>query len=226
MEGDGVTVVFYCPNSTEVICTEPDANPVYCTFVEKHLTLDPSEVKDLGFLHSAELLKDPVYQVGDINSNEKGSGARFNAGKPDFSLIPLNYLVQTFKGTDSDSPSPILTPLDLAVKCVGEFQMGGNAEDLNEAMQYLSQYLEECAHVFEYGKKKYAAWNWAKGMAWSIPIACICRHYMKIIDGETVDAESGQPHEGHILCNIVMLKWYIDHYQEGDDRYKGVINAK
>lgn len=28
-------------------------------------------------------------QVGDINSSEKGSGARYNAGKPDLSLIPL-----------------------------------------------------------------------------------------------------------------------------------------
>lgn len=27
--------------------------------------------------------------VGDVNSKDKGSGARFNAGKPDLSLIPL-----------------------------------------------------------------------------------------------------------------------------------------
>lgn len=27
--------------------------------------------------------------VGDINSNEKGTGARYNEEKPDFSLIPL-----------------------------------------------------------------------------------------------------------------------------------------
>lgn len=27
--------------------------------------------------------------VGDVNSTEKGSGARYNAGKPDLSLIPL-----------------------------------------------------------------------------------------------------------------------------------------
>lgn len=27
--------------------------------------------------------------VGDVNSNAKGSGARFNEGKPDFSMIPL-----------------------------------------------------------------------------------------------------------------------------------------
>jgi hypothetical protein len=30
--------------------------------------------------------------VGDVNSKEKGSAARFNVGKPDFSLIPLCVL--------------------------------------------------------------------------------------------------------------------------------------
>ena len=30
--------------------------------------------------------------VGDVNSSARGSGARFNDGKPDFSLIPLRLL--------------------------------------------------------------------------------------------------------------------------------------
>lgn len=30
--------------------------------------------------------------VGDVNSNEKGSGARYNTGKPDLSLIPIATL--------------------------------------------------------------------------------------------------------------------------------------
>lgn len=30
--------------------------------------------------------------VGDVNSTEKGSAARFNAGKPDYSLIPISTL--------------------------------------------------------------------------------------------------------------------------------------
>jgi len=31
--------------------------------------------------------------------------------------------------------------------------------------------LEDEARVWMYGKQKYAAWNWAKGMEWSIPLA-------------------------------------------------------
>lgn len=155
--------------------------------------------------------------VGDIHSSEKGSGARYNAGKPDMSLIPLNYLVDIFKPTIENRNN-----LDWAVLAAGKFQMGGTKEDLLEAMQCLSSYVEECARVFEYGKKKYAAWNWAKGMAWSIPIACIGRHYLKVIGGEAADAESGLMHEAHIMCNVVMLLWYIENYPEGDDRFKGV----
>lgn len=34
----------------------------------------------------------PAPGVGDVNSSEKGSGARYNNGKVDFSLIPLSTL--------------------------------------------------------------------------------------------------------------------------------------
>ncbi len=77
---------------------------------------------------------------------------------------------------------------------------------------------KDCADVFDYGRKKYAAWNWTKGMAWSIPTACIIRHCLAILDGETVDPESGLPHRGHIACNVVMLIQYEQTFKEGDDR--------
>lgn len=107
--------------------------------------------------------------IGDVNSNEKGSGARFNGGKPDFSLIPLVT-------------------------------------------------LEDEAKVWMYGKQKYAAWNWAKGMPWSVPLACALRHLSAWQRGEDVDAESGLPHLAHVMCNIRMLTLYTKTYPEGDDR--------
>lgn len=78
--------------------------------------------------------------------------------------------------------------------------------------------FKSAARVFSYGEKKYAKYNWMKGMAWSIPIACIGRHALAIIEGEELDAESGEPHAGHIACNIIMLLHFIDYYEEGDDR--------
>jgi len=155
--------------------------------------------------------------VGDINSTEKGSGARFNTGKPDMSLIPLEILAGSYVYSWENS-----SDLDKAVGLVGVFQMGGESLYLYEALDHLKDHFPDCAKVFEYGKKKYAAWNWAKGMAWSIPIACIGRHYLAIKNGQEIDEESGHSHIGHILCNIVMLCWYFEHYEEGDDRFKGV----
>jgi len=111
----------------------------------------------------------PLQGIGDVNSDAKGSGARYNTGKADLSLIPL---------------------------CT----------------------LEEEAHVWAYGKKKYAAWNWAKGMDWSVPLGCALRHLSSWQRGEDIDPESGQPHLAHVMCNIRMLMLYAKTYPEGDDR--------
>ena len=107
--------------------------------------------------------------IGDVNSDAKGSGARYNDDKPDYSLIPL---------------------------CT----------------------LEEEARVWMHGKKKYAAWNWVKGMPWSVPLGCALRHLAAWQKGEDIDPESGQPHLAHVMCNIRMLMLYSKTYKEGDDR--------
>lgn len=109
--------------------------------------------------------------IGDVQSTEKGSGARFNGGKPDYALIPLST-------------------------------------------------LEDEAKVWAYGKQKYAAWNWAKGMPWSVPLACLLRHMAAWQRGEEVDPESGLPHLAHAMCNLRMLTLYSKTYPEGDDRPK------
>lgn len=115
--------------------------------------------------------------VGDIKSTEKGSGARYNAGKPAMDLVPLVA-------------------------------------------------LEDCAAVFDYGRKKYAEWNWAKGMDWSVPYACALRHLSAWHRGEDLDPESGLPHLGHVMCNLVMLSTYAKTYPEGDNRPKEWFNIK
>ena len=107
--------------------------------------------------------------VGDVDSQARGSGARYNDGKPALSLVPLSS-------------------------------------------------LEDCARVFDYGRKKYAAWNWAKGMEWSIPYECLLRHMAAWFNGEDNDPESGLPHLGHAMCNLVMLSTFARTYREGDDR--------
>lgn len=112
--------------------------------------------------------------IGDVNSQEKGSGARFNSGKPDYSLIPMSTLA-------------------------------------DEAL------------VWGYGAKKYAAWNWTKGMAWSVPFACAMRHMAAWQRGEDLDPESGLPNLAHVACNIRMLTLYAVNFKEGDDRPTGIV---
>lgn len=113
--------------------------------------------------------------IGDINSDKRGSGARFNSGKPPMELVPLSA-------------------------------------------------LEDCARVFGYGREKYAAWNWAKGMDWSVAYGCLLRHLSAWFNGEDNDPESGLPHLGHAMCNLVMLSTFARTYPEGDDRPEQWLN--
>ena len=155
--------------------------------------------------------------VGDIHSTAKGSGARYNAGKPPFDLVPLQLMADyhaEVRGRESEAEyDPIL-----ALSLLGEFQSGGSSCDLLYLLVNLGDGWSECADVFGYGRKKYAAWNWSKGMAWSVPIACAARHLLAMIDGEELDDESGLPHRGHVFCNVAMLYTYFETFVEGDDR--------
>lgn len=156
--------------------------------------------------------------VGDIHSDARGSGARFNVGKPPFELVPLN-MVQEFymlRGQTTYSLDPLS-----ALGALGNFHR--RAIDRPNQLLGVLFWLgddgwAECAHVFDYGRKKYAAWNWAKGMAWSIPTACAVRHLLAMVRGEVNDPESGLPHRGHVFCNIVMLYTFCRTFEEGDDR--------
>ncbi|MDP2263270.1 MAG: DUF5664 domain-containing protein [Hydrogenophaga sp.] len=160
-----------------------------------------------------------VDSVGDIHSDAKGSGARYNGGKPAYDLIPASVVVPFWR--DAELTEDQRRALD-ALDALGMFQAReGSAHDVLRA---LGDHWDDCARVFEYGRRKYAAWNWAKGMAWSIPMACAARHLMAIIRGETHDAESGLPHAGHVFCNVVMLLTYQGTFPEGDDRAaKGLL---
>lgn len=148
--------------------------------------------------------------IGDVNSNEPGSAARYNAGKPAMELIPLILIGEHLKFQNH--------PLATAMICLGRFQVGGNAVDLHDAIAAVDAPWHECAQGLDYGRKKYATWNWSKGMPWSVPLACAARHLLKMIAGEADDQESGVSHRGLVTCNIIMLLTYLHNHPEGDDR--------
>lgn len=150
--------------------------------------------------------------IGDVTSDAKGSGARYNNGKPDLSLIPLTMVAGFFM--DEEKPSLATGALEQ----LGLFQATHDTKYLFRVLEILgADGWEECAHVFTYGKRKYAAWNWAKGMPWSVPVACAARHLLAMIACEHLDRESQLPHRGHVFCNVVMLLQYTKTFAEGND---------
>lgn len=146
--------------------------------------------------------------IGDINSNERGTGARFNDGKPPMELIPAHIFV-VWEKMHSDRRS--------WVEVLAEWQQ--RRTSAAEMLAFFNEHdMREAARVFGFGAQKYAAWNWTKGMPWSVPAGCALRHQLRIWEGETLDDESGLAHRGHLLCNIIMLVHYETYFREGDDR--------
>jgi hypothetical protein len=171
-----------------------------------------------GFKSASEVRAEGI---GDVHSTAKGSGARYNTGKPSYELIPLSLINVHFTKVDTDWTDAQRRAIN-ALDALGMFQAReGHLSDVTTA---LGDHWDDCARVFDYGRRKYAEWNWAKGMAWSVPIGCAARHLMAIIRGETTDPESGHSHVGHVFCNIVMLATYRGTFTEGDDRpAKGML---
>lgn len=154
--------------------------------------------------------------VGDVTSKEAGTGARYNDDKMPMHQIPVRYWAavweKQFFGRDDDELLHVVN----AATDLAAFQAGDNGA-LRDTLISPCR-LREAMAVFHYGQTKYALYNWAKGMAWSIPIGSALRHLQAIVDGEELDPESGLPHIGHVYCNLIMLDWFVDHYPEGDDR--------
>lgn len=166
----------------------------------------------------------PSGNVGDVNSTARGTGARFSAGKPKLEYIPMQVLLDV---------TPIGDPitradLERVGACVASFESQLDTTAVNRAFGHipdLYRIAETCA-VFDYGAKKYAAWNWAKGMPWSVVLACFKRHWLALARGEAKDPESGRSHWGHIGCNLVMLSHFVRYYPEGDDRPPAAMFGK
>lgn len=159
----------------------------------------------------------PARGIGDVTSDARGSGARYNAGKLPFDLIPLKVMAEEILRRRPDSIHA------KALFFLGLFQVEHDPNYLFMALDELgSEGWAECARVFQYGKKKYAAWNWAKGMSWAATLGCGARHLLQILGEagyapEENDAESQLPHRGHVFCNVVMLLTFVKHFPEGND---------
>lgn len=154
--------------------------------------------------------------VGDINSTEKGTGARYNDGKPPMDLIPVRYWQRLWQNQHNLADFPATDKIVMDLRRFQEGQNGALAQHLWEVDR---RELHGAANVFNYGLRKYKQWNWARGMPWSVVTGSCLRHLEKIIVFQEInDDESKLPHLDHVYCNLIMLDWYNLNYLEGDDR--------
>lgn len=143
------------------------------------------------------------YVVGDPNSEERGSGARANANKPQLDLIPLYQYSLAYGFVAEDYETDRMLKI---LHTLSKWQQGRiTLENALRENRIHAMDLSAAHGALEYGKGKYAAWNWAKGMAWSIPVGCMLRHLRSQLTGEPYDVESGQTHYSHFMANLVML---------------------
>ncbi len=158
--------------------------------------------------------------IGSLSSTAAGSAARFNAGKPKLGYIPPAF---TWAALTSAAKEPPVFSLTDAVGHMHHWYMnrGGLGPILN-AFHALGCPLTETAAVFDYGAKKYAAWNWIKGMPYLEVMSSFMRHAEAMLDDSAtelgIDPESGLPHVGHMGCNLVMLWQYQTTAVITDDR--------
>lgn len=76
---------------------------------------------------------------------------------------------------------------------------------------------EAYVRVAEFGAKKYAPWNWSKGIS-RVQLCCsLLRHTFALIRGEDRDPESGLMHTDHILWNAASLSHNV-HWNLEDGR--------
>ena len=68
--------------------------------------------------------------------------------------------------------------------------------------------LKEIAKVLAYGKEKYDAWNWLKGMSWSRLLGAALRHLYAWSERESLDSETSYSHLAHAGCCILFLLTY------------------
>jgi hypothetical protein len=79
--------------------------------------------------------------------------------------------------------------------------------------------LIEIGKVLGHGAKKYDAWNWTKGIAFSRIIGAVLRHVIAFNEGEDLDPETGLSHIAHVACEcLFLLTFVVTGRVELDDR--------
>lgn len=80
--------------------------------------------------------------------------------------------------------------------------------------------LWEIAKVLKFGRDKYDAWNWKKGMRWSRLAGAALRHLYAWLEREDKDPETNLSHLAHLGCCVLFLLTYEILGIGTDDRWE------
>lgn len=149
--------------------------------------------------------------VGDIDSNAAGTAARANGNKQAMDLIPVSFWLNQWKNSEN---------MDIEIwdmlEALDSWQKGNDSALLDWLGE--TQDISQAIPVLVFGCKKYKAWNWAKGMPYSVSLGSLLRHTQAILNHDMIDSESGEDHWSHILCNIMFICYHTYNFPELDDR--------
>jgi len=79
--------------------------------------------------------------------------------------------------------------------------------------------IEQMVKVLTFGKNKYEADNWRRGVETSRCVSAMERHIAAYKTGEDIDLESGIEHLAHVMCTCAFLMEFKFTHPEKDDRY-------
>jgi hypothetical protein len=127
----------------------------------------------------------------------------------------------TVTGTISDSKH-FVTGTGTTPEEIGKVAVKFDSGKLDWSLMPLDS-VEEILKVLEFGKKKYAAWNWSSngGFPYSRVFNSLLRHLFAWFRGEDNDPETNLSHLAHAGCNILFLIYFVKHkdkYTTNDDR--------
>lgn len=81
-------------------------------------------------------------------------------------------------------------------------------------------WIEGVARILTFGKRKYAAHNWRKGLHMSRLLSAALRHIFAFLRGEDLDPETGESHLYHASCCLMFAAETFEMRKEFDDRWK------
>lgn len=152
---------------------------------------------------TSELNKEET-PISDTSQKEQSSGVKFDANKPSLELLPPSYWIER------ESKFSILMSSWYFYRDNFPGSLGFDA-----------------VPILEFGKKKYSAHNWFKGMRWGRLVGAFHRHCNKLVNGIWIprdltefDEESGLEHGRHSECCRIFLMEYFYAWCLSENNYQ------